>query len=126
MYTNGFFGPFILYHSTAYDRFLDDDYFRTGGTAVSRTTRERVEGIDGISAVRRLDFLTPTSPSAYELILVQMTPDVAQAIIGMQTTTVRWESKGGMQHNFKVMAILVPLLKAPLNGVAGIVHGTTA
>lgn len=122
MYTNGFFGPFILYTSTSYDQWFDDDYFRSGSTAIQRTLRERLTAIDGITAVRRLDFLT----SGYQMILVQMTRDVVEAINGMDVTTVQWESQGGLRKNFKVLAIQVPLLKAPANGVAGIVHGTTS
>jgi hypothetical protein len=122
MYSNGFFGPFVVYYSTGYDRFLDDDYFRTGGTSVTRTLRERLESITGIESYKRLDFLT----SGYQLIMVQITSDVVQAIDGMDITTVMWETRGGMQINFKVMCIQVPLLKAPYNGVAGIIHGTTS
>jgi hypothetical protein len=122
MYSNGFFGPFVLYTSTGYDAFLDDDYFRSGSTAVQRTLRERIKDIDNISDVRRLDYLT----SGYQMILVMMDPTVAQAINAMDITTVQWDSQGGMRKNFKVMCIKVPLLKAPFNGVAAIVHGTTS
>lgn len=122
MYSNGYFGPFMVYTSTGYDRFLDDDYFRTGGTSAVRTLRERLVEIDGIAGIRRLDYLT----SGYQMIMVQMTPDVAQAINGMDITVLQWESKGGLQLNFKVMAIQVPLLKSPYNGIAGIIHGTTS
>lgn len=122
LYAQGFFGPFIVYHSTGYDRYLDDDYYRSGGTSVLQTVRERIGRIEGITAVRRLDYLT----SGYVLIMVQMTPSVAQAIDGMGIITVMWESQGGMRVNFKVMCIQVPLLKAPYNGVTGIVHGTTS
>jgi hypothetical protein len=122
MQTNYFFGPYILYHSTGYSQYLNDDYFRTGSTSAIRTVRERIMEVEGIQDIRRLDFLT----SGYQLILVQMDPEVAQAIDGMQITTVQWESQGGMRQNFKVMAIQVPLLKSPYNGVAGIIHGTTS
>jgi hypothetical protein len=122
MYSNGYFGPFMLYTSTGYDRFFDDDYFRTGGTSVTRTLRERVESIEGISGIRRLDYLT----SGYQMVMVQMTPEVAQAIDGMGVTTVQWESQGGLRQNFKVLGIQVPLLRAPYNGIAGIIHATTS
>lgn len=122
LYAQGFFGPFMLYHSTPYDIFLDNDYFRTGGTAANTTLRARIESIDGISGVRRLDYLT----SGYVLIMVQMTSDVARAVNGMDITTVQWESVGGMRLNFKVMAIQVPQLRADFNGNSGILHATTA
>lgn len=121
LYADNHYGPFVLYHSTGYDRYLDDDYFRTGSTSAVRTVRERVAEIEGISAIRRLDYLT----SGYQLVMVEMTSNVAQAINGMDITTVQWETKGGMQLNFKVMAIMVPLLRADFNGNTGIVHATT-
>lgn len=121
-YAAGFYGPFILYHSTSYDQWLDSDYFRTGGTAIHSTLRDRVKAIDGIQDVRRLDYLT----SGYQMILVQMTSDVAEAVNGMDITTLQWESSGGMRLNFKVMAIQVPRLKSDYNNATGIVHGTTA
>lgn len=121
-YGQNFYGPYVLYHSTSYDQWLDNDYFRTGSTAIHRTLRERIQAIDGISAVRRLDYLT----SGYQLLLVQMTSDVARAVNGMDITTVQWESQGGMRVNFKVMAIQVPQIREDFNGNCGIVHGTTA
>lgn len=122
MYAQNFYGPFMLYHSTGYDIFLDNDYFRTGGTSINQTLRQRVEAIDGISGVRRLDFLT----SGYVLIMVQMTSDVARAVNGMDITTVQWESVGGMRINFKVLCIQVPQLRSDFNGNCGILHATTA
>lgn len=122
LYTDGYYGPFMLYHSTGYDRYLDDDYFRSGSTSATQTLRQRIEGIDGIAGVRRLDYLT----SGYVMILVQMTSDVARAVNGMDITTVQWESVGGMRLNFKVMAIQVPQLRADFSGNCGIVHATTS
>ena len=124
LYADNFFGPFILYHSTAYDIFMDNDYFRTGGTSAHQTLRQRVEAIDGISAVRRLDHFSPTSPSVYAMIMVQMTANVARAIDGMGITTIQWEGKGGMELHFKVMCIYAPQLRADYSGQCGILHGT--
>ena len=127
LYADNFFGPFVLYYSTAYDEFLDNDYFRTGSTAISRTLRERLEAVDGITAVRRLDYLTAAAAGkAFSMIMVQMTPDVASAVNGMDITTVQWESVGGMRLNFKVMAIQVPQIRSDYSGQCGIVHATTA
>ena len=122
LYDDRFYGPFILYHSTAYDRYLDDDYYRTGGTSSHQTLRQRIESIDGITAVRRLDFLT----SGYVMIMVQMTSNVARAINAMDITTVQWEAVGGLRQQFKVLAIQVPQLRADFSGRTGIVHGTTS
>jgi len=119
-YTNNFFGPFIMYVSTAYDAKLDSDY-KNSEASSTQTVRSRLLEIDGISAVRRLDYLTGDV-----VILVQMTSDVAEAINGMEMTTLQWESHGGQRLNFKVMAIQVPSLKATSDGKTGIIHGTTS
>jgi uncharacterized linocin/CFP29 family protein len=122
MQGNGFYGPYTLYHSTGYSRFLEDDYFRSGSTSAVRTLRERIMSITDIKSISRLDYLT----SGYQMVMVNMTPETAQAINGMDITTVQWESQGGMRLNFKVMAIQIPLLKSPYNGISGIIHGTTS
>lgn len=113
-----FFGPFMLYHSTDWDKYMDDDYRAND----SRTLRQRLRAIDAIQDVRRLDFLTST----FTLLLVQMTSEVARAVVGMDLVTVQWPTKGGMQMNFKVMAIMVPQLRSDYYGNMGMVHGTTA
>jgi hypothetical protein len=122
MQTNGFFGPYRLYTSTGYSRYLSDDYFRTGSTSAVRSLRERLMEIEGIASIKRLDYLT----SGYQMILVQMDAEHMQALNGMDVTVMRWTGTGGLEHFFKVMAIMVPILKAPYNGVAPIIHGTTS
>lgn len=121
LYAAGKYGPFMLYYTPAYDAYLDNDYFRTGSTAISRTTRERILAVEGVMGARRLDYWTG---STYQMIMVQMTSDTVQAINGMDITTVQWESRGGMRKNFMVMAIQVPVLKSDYNGVTGIAHYT--
>ncbi|MFA5056512.1 MAG: major capsid protein [Opitutaceae bacterium] len=120
-----FYGPFMVYHSPDWAQYLDNDYYvlsTSGATAPTQTLRQRLRAIEGIQDVRQLDFLSDT----FTLIFVQMTSDVARAVNGMDITTVQWESKGGMQLNFKVMAIQVPQLRSDYNGNCGICHATTA
>jgi hypothetical protein len=136
---NKFYGPFMVYHSNDWDQYLDNDYIlTTAATVATQTLRERLKAIDGITDVRRLDFLFASAPSnvtgpggeylaanyPFTMILVQMTPDVAQAVNGMDLTTVQWESKGGMELHFKVMCIQVPRLRADFYGNCGILHMT--
>ena len=99
---------------------MDDDYSTAKG---DNTLRQRLQSIDGITDVRTADFLSPT---AFILILVQQTADVARLVMGMDITTVQWETHGGMRLHFKVMAIMVPQVRADFNGNTGIVHGATA
>jgi uncharacterized linocin/CFP29 family protein len=116
------YGPYMLYTSLAWDAYLDRDYSSAKG---DNTLRDRLKAITEIQDVRTLDYLD-TAGTSYIMLLVQMTSDVVRMVIGMDITTVQWETKGGMQLNFKVMAILVPQLRADQNGNTGIVHGTTA
>lgn len=120
LYDANFFGPFMVYTSTDYDQYLDN-LFSTSEPSAG-TLRSRLLQIDGIRGIRRLDYLTNT----FTVLMVQMTPDVARAVNGMDITPVQWESQGGMRLNFKVMAIQVPQLRADYNGNCGIAHGTTA
>lgn len=112
-----YYGPWILYYSPAWYAQMDTDY----STAYPNLTlRQRLAQIEGITQVKPADYLTGTT-----LLLVQQTPDVARIVVGMDITTVQWESKGGMQLNFKVMAILVPQLRGDYGNNTGIVHGST-
>jgi hypothetical protein len=119
---NGYFGPFVLYHSTPYSVYLNDDYFRSGSTSQVRTVRERLMALDGISAIRRLDYLT----AGFQLILVDFGTNMLAAINGMEPKTVQWSTRGGLLNMFMVLAIQVPLLKSPYGGIGPIVHGTTS
>lgn len=122
MRSNGYNGPFVLYHSTGYSTVFADDYYRSGGTSVNRTVRDRIMELGDITAIRRLNYLT----SGYQLILVDLGSGQFQAINGMEPRVVQWSERGGMIQKMMVMAIQVPLLKAPSNGVSAIIHGTTS
>lgn len=112
------YGPWNLYVSTNWDEYLDDDYSAAKG---DNTLRERLMKIQGINKVQTLDYLED-----YDMVLVQMTPDVARVVVGMDITTLQWETHGGMLLNFKVMAILVPQLRVDQNGNGGVVYGAVA
>ena len=162
---NKFFGPYMLYHSNDWDKYMDNDYARAvvGATSIatSKTLRQRLRDVEGIVDVRTVDFLfgatyggstspvPPTNQSAttggplnlgytgpggegiatagnpFTFILVQMTPDVARAVNGMDITTIQWEKEGGLEVCFKVMAIQVPQLRADFYGNCGILTATT-
>jgi len=113
------YGPWVLYNSPAWDEYFDDDYSTAKG---DNTLRQRLAAIQGISGARTADYLG----SGFTLILVQQTTDVIREVIGMDITTVQWETMGGMRLHFKVMAIMVPQLRADKNGNTGIIHGAAA
>ena len=55
--------------------------------------------------------------------LISKTPK--EFIYGLDITTVQWDTHGGMGLHFKVMAILVPLIKADASGNCGVCVGST-
>lgn len=110
-----YFGPFNLYYSPAWGAYMGGDYSANKG---DNTLADRLRKIDGIQAVEQADYLTGTT-----MLLVQMTADVARIVVGMDITTVQWESQGGMELNFKVMAIIVPQIRGDYNNATGVVYG---
>lgn len=112
------FGPFMLYHSPNWSKYLDDDY----RSQDDRTLRNRLRQIEQIQDVRQLDYLT--DGTKFVLVLVEMNSTTAQAVTGLPMTTVMWETHGGLKTHIKVMTIMVPRLFADQDGSCGIVHYT--
>ena len=129
LYGDGFFGPYVLYHSTDWDVYMDQDYYAmttSGAVAPTRTLRQRLQQTDDIVSVRRLDYMTPTLISGtFHMILVSLgNPQVARAVIGMPLRVIQWPTKGGLQLNFKAMTIMAPQIRADYAGNSGICYGT--
>lgn len=112
------YGPFMLYFGLAWETYLDRDY---SAAKDSITLRDRIARIQNISGIRTLDTL-----SGYQVIMVQMTGDVARAVVAMEFTTLQWESQGGLEQHFKILGIMVPQLRSDFNGQTGIVHANIA
>jgi len=111
------YGPWMLYVAPGWDIYLDGDF----KAASDKTLRERVKALSGITDIQTLDFLT-----GYQVVMVQMTSDIVRVVVGMDITTLQWDTKGGMQKNFKIMCIIVPQIRGDFNGNTGIVHGNVA
>ena len=107
------FGPYFLYIPSNYWVKLQDDYKPNS----DKTIMQRVLEISGIEGVRPADKLADSN-----VLLVQMTKSNVDMVIGMQPTTVQWETQGGMMMMFKVMSIMVPRIKLDHNNRSGIVH----
>lgn len=117
----GFYGPFTLYHSTGYSRYLNDDYFRTGSTSAVRLLRERIMAIDEIQTIKRLNFLTTN----YRLILVGYGESSSpRAINGMSPRIIQYATQGGAKQNFRVIQIQVPQMRSTQDGVCPVVYGS--
>jgi len=121
-----YYGPWMVYVSPGWDQYLDEDYFHIDASVgTAQTLRERLKKVEGVQDIRTAHFLEDM-----QIVMVQMTSDVVRMVIGMDVTTLQWESIGGLKINFKVMAILVPQLRSTVTNIAGhvtgIVHGAVA
>lgn len=112
-HTDRMFGPYMLYIPTAYGLEIDNDYKANG----DKTTRERILQLQGIDGIRTADKMT-----ADNVLLVQMTSNVVDMVVGQQPAMIEWEEEGGLQLYFKIMSIMVPRIKATQTSQSGIVH----
>jgi hypothetical protein len=48
----------------------------------------------------------------------------ASVLMGMDLRTVQWSTDGGETINFRVMAMMIPLMRTDQLGRSGIVHFT--
>jgi len=108
-------GPWGLYVPSGYAGKMGDDYKTYGTTSIG----QRIAEIDGIEFVKVAPKLT-----ADNVVLVELSSRTVEMVIGMDITNVPWESPGGFTLHHKVMAIMVPRLKADQDGRCGIVHAS--
>jgi uncharacterized linocin/CFP29 family protein len=116
------YGPYVIYYSSAWDRYLDDDF---NTNYPNKTLRNRIKEIDGISDVRTLDYLD-TDASTYNMLILEMDTGTVRLVIGMDFTTLEWDDMGGLRKNYKVMCIIIPQLRADIDGNTGILHAATS
>jgi hypothetical protein len=115
-------GPFALYLSTAWRQYLENDYVSANaGTTATITLADRIRKISDISEIRYLYDLT-----GWGALLVQMSSDTVQEVIGMEWTTVQWDNPGGQSMEWLVLGIYVPQIRADYEGRLGISHGAAA
>ncbi len=108
-------GPFNCYIAqTQYHQLLDTFTDGSGQTALARALE-----LPQISSIKASDFL-----AAGVLVMVQMTSNVVDIVIGMDVENREWESPDGQAMFFAVMAASAPRLKTDYAGNAGIAHAT--
>jgi hypothetical protein len=112
------YGPYCLYVPTTVGAYLDNDYTTA---APQNTIRERLAKISGIQAIRTADMLPIT-----KCVLVQMTSDVLDVVVGQPPTVIPWTSLNGMTFHSLIMAIMVPRVKWDYDSKSGICVGTIA
>jgi uncharacterized linocin/CFP29 family protein len=117
-----FTGPFRLYFSLDWFQYMNRQFSVAGGNNAGETLLSMLNKVPNLMGVELLERLTAT----FTLLIVQMAPNVAQMVNGMDVTTIAWEEKGGLDLRWKVLAIKVPRLRSDYNSRTGILHGTTS
>lgn len=102
---DGFTGPYDLYIPQDFDGVLDEDYKAND----SRTLRERLKAIDGVSFIDVL----PSLPNS-EVLLVQQTSSVVEAAVGQDVTPISFDTHGGLSTEWIIMAVMGFALKAAI------------
>jgi Family of unknown function (DUF6260) len=117
---NKHYGPYRLYMNGQWPAILD-----LPNTAVQGgpTLRQHLEAIGDIQSVDVLDTLPTTQ---WHVVLVEMKVQTVRAVVGLEATTVSWESLGGYDLHYKTLALMLPNLRADSASTSGIAHGRTA
>jgi len=111
------YGPYGIYIPTAYETVLDDDFKANSDKSI----RQRIMEIDGIEFIKVADKLYDDN-----VIMLDLKKETVRIVVGFQPMMVEWTSHGGMQFEYKIMAIMVPQFRADANGRMGLVHATTS
>jgi hypothetical protein len=56
------------------------------------------------------------------IVMIELSSEVVRWVTGMNMQNVQWSSEGNLVHNYKVMTIQVPQIRADQDGNSGIVH----
>lgn len=113
-----YFGPYNLYVPTTYGVELTGDY----KSATSGTTQERLQQI--VAGGRPLRIRTADMLPANTVLLMQMTSNVADVVIGQTPTEVSWSDPAGWERFFVVLSCMITRIKSDYNGDEGYVVGT--
>lgn len=112
------YGPYRMYVPTVVGNAMDSDYNATNN-AQGLTIRQRLLQIEQLQAIKVADLLPAT-----KVILVQMTNDVVDVVVGQPPTVIPWTSLDGFQIHNLIMAIMIPRVRSDYNGDSGVCIGT--
>lgn len=122
LYGDNVFGPFAIFYSTDLDQYMQRVYSISGGNTPGETLRTMLLKHNDIESVERLDRLTST----YTIIIVALDRKYIRFLNGMGPRTWQYDTRGGMQKNFKVGVVQATLPLSDYVGRAGLMIVTTA
>lgn len=114
-----FYGPYNLYVPGNYWLKLGNDFKSNSDKSVLTRLRELEYGGRPIN-IRPADKLP-----ANRTLLIQMTSDVVDVVVGQTPATINWEDGPGFEEYFIVLACIVTRVKSNSEGNYGIVAGNT-
>ena len=113
--TDRHWGPYMLYvHANEWNDLQQRDS-NAGGISYY----EILKGKQGIIDIKPTDAI-----AANDIVLVEMTRETIDLVVAMDIKVVEWETYGGMQANFKVMAVMAPRVKSDYDGRCGVASDT--
>jgi hypothetical protein len=112
------YGPYRMYVNTEVGANLDADYVTA---APQNTIKERLLKIEGLQAIRTADMM----PAA-KVVVVQMTSDVIDMVVGQKPTVIPYTSLDSFTFHNLVMAIMIPRVRSDYDGASGVCVGTIA
>lgn len=110
------YGPFDLYFSTGLMQYMMRQFSTAYGAG---SLLKNLQELPLLVNVEMLDYLTGN-----QLLLVQRKPSTASVLVGMDMRVVQWASDGGETENFRIMAMMIPLIPVDQSSQCGIVHYT--
>lgn len=110
------YGPYAMWVSTNIGAKLGGDYSSAKG---DNTIKDRLLKIEGLSSIKTADLLPDN-----KVIIMQMTSDVADLVIGQMPTVIPWTSASGFTFHNLIMAIVIPRIRFDYNNKSGIFVGT--
>ncbi len=127
LFSDNVYGPFAIFYSTEWDTYFQQVFAVTGGNNPGETLTTMLMKNKDVTAVERLDRLTGlTAGNTYTILIQALDKKYVRFINGMGPTTWQWDTRGGMQKNFKVGVVQVTLPMSDYSGKSGTLHGTTA
>lgn len=105
-------GPYGIYIPLTIGSRLGEDYKANS----DKTILQRIMEISGVEFVQTSERITGTT-----IVMVALRSDVVEMIDGLQPTMIEWDSKGGFELNFKIIAIMLPRVRSSGDGKNGIV-----
>ena len=111
-------GPYCLLIPSTYRNELNKD-FKANSDKTTLTRLEELVAADEQLLVKAADLLPVDT-----VVLVQLTEDVIDLAVGMETTTVSWQSLNTWTTFFVAMAIMITRVKDDAEGKSGVCVGT--